>query len=170
MLFRSDRIAALFLRLGFRKLLEELDLPSRTSPVEERGERISREWKRAEGVDDLIATIGGLVPLRTAVAASEENGKDVAVAVRDRGVWILPESAVPALFLRAGGSGGTIYLYEGKTFLRRCRGIASDDEDPRLFDLQIAAHLLEAADEDIRFADGVFTIAGTRAARAARRP
>ncbi len=140
---QPDRIEALFLRLGFRKLLEELDLPSRTLPVEEGGGRITREWKRAEGVDDLIAAIGGLVPLRTAVAASEENGKDVAVAVRDRGIWILPESAVPDLFLRVGGAGGTIYLYEGKTFLRRCRGVASDAEDPRLFDLQIAAHLLD---------------------------
>ncbi len=140
---RPDRAAELFRRLGFRKLIEELDLPARDLPVPDAGERRVREWKRAEGIDDLNRDLKGGVALRVSFAAPSGDRAEVAVGVREGGTWILPESAVPDLVRRVGESGGSVYLYEGKRFLERYRTVSSAAGGPPLFDLQVAAHLLD---------------------------
>jgi carbon-monoxide dehydrogenase large subunit len=54
----------------------------------------------------------------------------------------------------AGSHSGRSMRHAGTTLFKASQEIIAKG-------LRIAAHLLEAADEDIRFADGVFTIAGT---------
>ena len=139
---QKEKIAGLFRQLGFRKLLEELDLAPPASPCADPGKRPPRERGRAERAGDLIAAIGGGAPSRAAVAPAGDQGEEIAVAVPGRGVWFLPDRAVPDLVRRVGEGGGTVYLFDGKAFLRRCRDIASPGMETALFDVQVAAYLL----------------------------
>ena len=139
---QQERISALFRQLGFRKLLEELDLAPPALPYADPGKRPPRERGRAERAGDLIAAIGGGAPSRVAVAPAGDKGEEIAVAVPGRGVWFLPDRAVPDLVRRVGEGGGTVYLFDGKAFLRRCRDVASPGKETALFDVQVAAYLL----------------------------
>jgi len=140
---QQEKIAALFRQLGFRKLLEELDLAPPASPCADPGKRPPRERGRAERAGDLIAAIGGGAPSRAAVAPAGDQGEEIAVAVPGRGVWFLPDRAVPDLVRRVGEGGGTVYLFDGKAFLRRFRDVASPGKETALFDVQVAAYLLD---------------------------
>ncbi|MGZ8459197.1 MAG: DNA polymerase I [Candidatus Deferrimicrobiaceae bacterium] len=137
-----EKAAALFRRLGFRKLLEDLDLKPAALPFAGPEKAPLRDRGRAEKAGDLFAAIGGEVPSRAAVAASGKTGGEIAVAVPGRGVWFLPDRAVPDFVRRVGEEGGTVYLYEGKAFLRRCGDFVPPVKEPSLFDLQVAAYLL----------------------------
>ena len=139
---QKEKIAGLFRQLGFRKLLEELDPAPPALPYADPGKRPPRERGRAERAGDLIAAIGGGAPSRAAVAPAGDKGGEIAVAVPGRGVWFLPDRAVPDLVRRVGEGGGTVYLFDGKAFLRRCRDIASPGMETALFDVQVAAYLL----------------------------
>ena len=139
---QKEKIAGLFRQLGFRKLLEELDPAPPALPYADPGKRPPRERGRAERAGDLIAAIGGGVPTRAAVAPAGDQREEIAVAVPGRGVWFLPDRAVPDLVRRVGEGGGTVYLFDGKAFLRRCRDIASPGMETALFDVQVAAYLL----------------------------
>ena len=46
---RQDKVAALFRKLGFRKLLEELDIPPAALPFSDSGKTRPREGIRTEG-------------------------------------------------------------------------------------------------------------------------
>ena len=140
---QQEKIAGLFRQLGFRKLLEELDPAPPALPYADPGKRPPRERGRAERAGDLIAAIGGGVPPRAAVAPAGDQGEEIAVAVPGRGVWFLPDRAVPDLVRRVGEGGGTVYLFDGKAFLRRFRDVASPGKETALFDVQVAAYLLD---------------------------
>jgi DNA polymerase-1 len=137
-----ERAAALFRRLGFRKLLEDLDLKPAPLPFAVPGKTPLRTGGRAEKAGDLFDAIRGEVPSRAAIAASGKTGEEIAVAVPGRGVWFLPDRAVPDFVRRVGEEGGTVYLYEGKAILRRCGDFIPPGKEPSLFDTQVAAHLL----------------------------
>jgi DNA polymerase-1 len=137
-----ERAAYLFRRLGFRKLLEDLDLEPSPLPFAESGARPPREERRAERAGELFSATADDVPFRVAIATSEDRGEEIAAAVPGRGIWILPEQAVPDLIRRAGETEGTVYLYDGKGFLRRTGDVISPGKEPAMFDLQVAAYLL----------------------------
>ena len=138
----TEKAAALFRRLGFRKLLEELDLSSAALPSPGTAPPASRPAKRAETAGDLIAAAGGDAPSRAAAAASEEKGGGITVSVPGRGVWSLPDPAVPEFVRRVAGSGGQLCLFDGKAFLRRFGDVPPVAGGTALFDLQVAAYLL----------------------------
>ena len=137
-----ERVPLLFRKLGFRKLLEELEVAPASLPFSDSGTRPLPEVRRAERAGDLIDAIGGRAPSRVGIAASGEKGEKIAVAVPASGVWLLPERAVPDLVRRIGESGGSVYLYEGKAFLRRHGDVSVSGGGKALFDLQVAAYLL----------------------------
>ncbi|HEU5360776.1 MAG TPA: DNA polymerase I [Candidatus Deferrimicrobiaceae bacterium] len=137
-----EKVAALFRRLGFRKLLEDLELPPAELPPPGPGKRPPREWTRGKGADDLIGAIGDIPPSRVGVAASGEEEGETAAAVPGRGIWFLPAPAASDLVRRVGESGGTVFLHDGKSFLRRHGDVSLPDEGGVLFDLQIGAYLL----------------------------
>jgi DNA polymerase-1 len=139
---QPERAAALFRRLGFRKLLEDLDLKPAPLPFAVSGKTSLQDGGRAEKAGDLIDAIGGKIPSRAAIAASGKTGEEIAVAVPGRGVWSLTDRAVPDFIRRVGEGGGTVYLYEGKAILRRFGDFDPPGKDLPLFDLQVAAHLL----------------------------
>ena len=139
---QAEKAAALFRRLGFRKLLEELDLASAPLPFPGAAPSVAPPAKRAETAEDLIAAVGGDTPSRAAVAASVEEGEGVAVSVSGQGIWSLPDPAVPEFVRRVVGSGGLLYLFDGKAFLRRFGDIVPPPGGAALFDVQVAAYLL----------------------------
>ena len=138
----ASRVAPLFRRLGFRKLLEELDLGKET-PSERNGDAPkSVAWKRAGSVEDLLRALGrGDVP-SAGLAYDGERETVAGIAVEGKGVYLLPADASARAARALSARGATIYLHDGKALYRRDAG-AGRGEDPRLFDTQVAGYLLE---------------------------
>ncbi|HSM00603.1 MAG TPA: DNA polymerase I [Candidatus Limnocylindria bacterium] len=139
---RQDRVAALFRKLGFRKLLEELDIPPAALPFSDSGKTRPREGIPTKGTGDLFRAIGSDASARVAVAASGEKGEEIAAAVTGRGIWLLPGHSVTELIRRIAEAGGSVYLFDGKAFLRDHGDVSSSGWEQALFDLQVAAYLL----------------------------
>jgi len=139
---RRDKVAALFRKLGFRKLLEELDIPPAALPFSDSGKTRPREGIRTEGAGDLFRAIGRDASVRVAVADSGEKGEKIAAAVAGQGIWLLPGHTVTELIRRIAEAGGSVYLYDGKAFLRDHGDVSSSGWEQALFDLQVAAYLL----------------------------
>jgi len=139
---RQDKVAALFRKLGFRKLLEELDIPPAALPFSDSGKTRPREGIRTKGAGDLFRAIGRDAPARVAVAASGEKGEPIAASVAGRGIWLLPAHSVTELIRRIAEAGGVVYLFDGKTFLRDYGDVSFSGWEQSLFDLQVAAYLL----------------------------
>ncbi|MGB3400615.1 MAG: DNA polymerase I, partial [Candidatus Deferrimicrobiaceae bacterium] len=139
---RQDRVAALFRKLGFRKLLEELDIPPAALPFSDSGKVRPREGIPTKGAGDLFRAIGRDASARVAVTASGETGEKIAVAVAGRGIWLLPGHSVTELIRRIAEAGGSVYLFDGKAFLREHGDVSSSGWEQSLFDLQVAAYLL----------------------------
>jgi DNA polymerase-1 len=137
-----ERVPLLFRKLGFRRLQEELTGTSASLPFSGSGTRSLPEVRRAETAGELIDAIGGSAPSRAGIAESGEKEEKIAVAVPASGVWLIPERVVPDLVRRIGESGGAVYLYDGKAFLRRHGDVSGSGGGKALFDLQIAAYLL----------------------------
>ncbi|MBP2676144.1 MAG: polA, partial [Deltaproteobacteria bacterium] len=136
----ASRIAPLFRRLGFRKLLEELDLPEGAAPREGAPAPKAVSWKRAASPEALLSALGGKEPLRGAgLAYDGERETCAAFAVEGRGVFALPPEAAAAAARALNGRGATVYLSDGKSLYRRDRGAG---EDLALFDVLVAGYLL----------------------------
>ncbi len=139
---RREKVAALFRRLGFRKLLEELDIPSAELPPAGPGNALPREGIRTGGAGDLFRAIDRGASVRVAVAAPGEKGADIAAAAAGLGIWILPGEDAAELIRRTAEAGGTVYCYDGKGFLRHHGDVFLSGREQVLFDLQVAAYLL----------------------------
>jgi len=138
----ASRIVPLFRRLGFRKLLEELDLGKEPPPERSREAPKGAAWKRSVSVD---AFLHGLGPADVASAGLAYDGVRetvVGIAVEGKGVHVLPAEASAPAARALSARGATIYLHDGKALYRRDAG-AGTGEDPRLFDTQVAGYLLE---------------------------
>jgi len=142
---RGDRIVPLFSRLGFRKLLEELEPHTAGSDRPEAVAAPPPAWGRADGVRDLMRRLGAGEKVRAGIAAGGDPDGEVAVAAGNRGTWILPSADFPELVRRIG-VGGRLFLFDAKRFLSRYDPAALPDGPSPLFDLLVAGHLL-APDE-----------------------
>ena len=138
----ASRVAPLFRRLGFRKLLEELDLGKETPPEREGDLPKSVAWKRADSVEAFLHALGHGNVASAGLAYDGDRETVVGIAVEGKGIHLLAadESARAARALSARGA--TIYLHDGKALYRRDAG-AGTGEDPRIFDTQVAGYLLE---------------------------
>jgi DNA polymerase I len=138
----ASRVAPLFRRLGFRKLLEELDLGKET-PREGKGDSPrGAAWRRAGSIDELLHALGPGDVASAGLAYEGERETVVGIAVEGKGVHILPAEASFRAARALSARGATIYLHDGKALYRRDAGTGTG-EDPRLFDTQVAGYLLE---------------------------
>ena len=138
----ASRIAPLFRRLGFRKLLEELDLGKETPPESKGDAPKSVAWKRAGSVEDFLRALGSGDVASAGLAYDGDRETVVGIAVEGKGVHLLPADASARAARALSARGATIYLHDGKALYRRDAG-AGTGEDPRLFDTQVAGYLLE---------------------------
>ena len=143
-----DRVSALFGKLGFRKLLDELRPHSGSlplGPVSPGPMAAPVPWTPLERASGLFDALAGRTPERAAIAWEGEAAGPAGVAVPGAGVWVLPYREAGALARGLWDRGTTVYLFDGKTFLKQA-GAAVPDEGVPLFDLRAAGYLL-APDE-----------------------
>jgi DNA polymerase-1 len=138
----ASRVVPLFRRLGFRKLLEELDLAKETPPESSRGVPKGVEWKRADSIEAFLHALGNAGIASVGLAYDGDRETVVGIAVEGKGVHLLPADASARAARALSARGATIYLHDGKSLYRRGAG-AGTGEDPRLFDTQVAGYLLE---------------------------
>ena len=138
----ASRVAPLFRRLGFRKLLEELDLGKETPPERNGDAPKSVAWKRAGSVEAFLHALGPGNVASAGLAYDGDPETVVGIAVEGKGVHLLPADASARVARALSARGATIYLHDGKALYRRDAG-AGTEEDPRLFDTQVAGYLLE---------------------------
>jgi len=138
----ASRVVPLFRRLGFRKLLEELDLGKETPPERKGDSAKSVAWKCAGSVEAFLRALGPGNVASAGLAYDGDRETVVGIAVEGKGVHLLPADASARAARALSARGATIYLHDGKALYRRDAG-AETGEDPRLFDTQVAGYLLE---------------------------
>jgi len=138
----ASRVAPLFRRLGFRKLLEELDFGEKTPPEREEDAPKGVAWKRADSVEGLLDALGPGDAAPAGLAYDGDRETVVGIAFEGKDVHLLPADASARAARALSARGATIYLHDGKALYRRDAG-AGTGEDPRLFDTQVAGYLLE---------------------------
>jgi len=138
----ASRVAPLFRRLGFRKLLEELDLGKEASREGKGDAPKGVAWKRAGSVEALLHALGPGDVAAAGLAYDGDRETVAGIAVEGKGVHVLPADASARAARALSARGATIYLHDGKALYRRDAG-AGAGEDPRLFDTQVAGYLLE---------------------------
>ncbi len=145
----ADRVAALFGKLGFRKLLDELRPQSGTLPAGPAAPGPAAgppaPWTPLERASELVAALAGGSERRAAIAWQGGGEAPVGVAVPGAGAWVLPSREAGAAARALWDRGATVYLADAKSFLKET-GVALPDEGVPLFDLRAAGYLL-APDE-----------------------
>jgi len=136
----GSRVVPLFRRLGFRKLLEELDLGKEPAPGKKGDVPKGAAWKRADSVEAFLLALGQGNMAAAGLAYDGDRGTVAGFAVEGRGIHLLPAEASARAARALSARGATIYLHDGKALYRRDAGTG---EDPRLFDTQVAGYLLE---------------------------
>ena len=138
----ASRIVPLFRRLGFRKLLEELDLGKEPPPERNGDAPKGAAWKRSGSVEAFLHALGPADVASAGLAYDGVRETVVGIAVEGKGVHVLPADTSAPAARALSARGATIYLHDGKALYRRDAG-AGAGEDPRLFDTQVAGYLLE---------------------------
>ena len=138
----ASRVVPLFRRLGFRKLLEELDLGKEAPPGRNRDVPKGVPWKRSGSVEAFLHALGPADIASAGLAYDGDRETVVGIAVEGKGVHLLPADASARAARALSARGATIYLHDGKALYRRDAGEGTG-EDPRLFDTQVAGYLLE---------------------------
>jgi len=138
----ASRVAPLFRRLGFRKLLEEMNLGKEPHPEKAGGAPGEVAWKHAASAEALLHALGPGTVAAAGLAYDVERETWAGIAVEGKGVHLLPADASADAARALSGRGATIYLHDGKSLYRRGAG-AGKGKDPRLFDTQVAGYLLD---------------------------
>ncbi|MDP2657359.1 MAG: DNA polymerase I, partial [Candidatus Deferrimicrobium sp.] len=136
----ASRVVPLFRRLGFRKLLEELDLGKETPPERKGDAPGNVAWKRAGSVEAFLHALGPGNVASAGLAYDGDRETVAGIAVEGKGIHLLPADASAGAARALSARGATVYLHDGKALYRRDAGAG---EDPRFFDTQVAGYLLE---------------------------
>jgi DNA polymerase-1 len=134
----AARVAPLFRRLGFRKLLEELDLPEAAPAGKGAGSAAPAAWKAADSAQKMLAALGSGPLHRAGLAYDGDRETCAAFAVEGHGVHVVPPGVAPEAARALNGRGAAVYLSDGKSLYRR----GAPQEDLDLFDVQVAGYLL----------------------------
>ena len=139
----TSRVAPLFHRLGFRKLIDELGLGQETLPMPGQAafsppRDIS--WRRADSSEVLLAALGKEKLCAAGMAYDGERSVWAAFAVEGHNTHVLPAEEAIAAVRALNGRGAKVYLADGKAFYRKR---SSAGEDMALFDILVAGHLLQ---------------------------
>ncbi|MCL1925685.1 MAG: DNA polymerase I [Syntrophorhabdaceae bacterium] len=138
-----SRVAPLFHRLGFRKLIEELGFGQGALPIPAQAALLPpREvsWKRVDSPEVLLAALGKGKPCATGMAYDGERSIWAAFAVEGYDTHVLPAEEAVAAARALNGCGVKVYLADGKALYRKD---SSSGEDMALFDILLAGHLLQ---------------------------
>ncbi|MCL5966699.1 MAG: DNA polymerase I [Deltaproteobacteria bacterium] len=143
----KDRVAALFRELGFRKLLDELDLAAEPRlPQAPAAPPKSPAWMELSGAKEIGRFLVGVPPARVAIALPEGEATPFAGLAAEEGkIAVFPAAEAGAAASAIARMGIALCVFDGKAFLRRTEAVDSR-YDVSLFDLQVAAYLL-APDE-----------------------
>jgi len=136
----ASRVAPLFRRLGFRKLLEELDIGREALPLSGARAPKAAAWTRADSPEGLLRALGGKRAGAAGLAYDGERETRVGIAVEGGGVHVLSAESAAGVARALSARGTTVYVYDGKSLYRR--GAMHGGEDLRLFDAQVAGYLL----------------------------
>ncbi|MBI5575098.1 MAG: DNA polymerase I [Deltaproteobacteria bacterium] len=136
----GGRVAHLFRKLGFRKLLEDLSLAAEPMlPLQGAAPSPKSAWRIIGKSADLFPgrADGGLE------SASIAPGKEgfCGVSARNAGTFVIPDAEVPGAVRRLGRLCPKTYIFDGKSLLRGF-GAPPGEVSPRMFDLQVAGYLL----------------------------
>ncbi|MCL2102623.1 MAG: DNA polymerase I [Syntrophorhabdaceae bacterium] len=142
----ASRVAPMFQRLGFRKLIAELgleqeSLPIFGSPASLPSGNIS--WKKADSPEGLFAALDKGKFGAAGMAFDGERGKWAAFAVEGHEAHVLPAEEAVYVVRELNRRGAKVYLADGKALYRRA---SSPGEDMELFDVLVAGHLLQPED------------------------
>jgi DNA polymerase I len=135
----AERVAALFRKLGFRRLLDELGLeatpPGKAAPA-------SLVWTRFESAADLFPALG-VRRLARAAMVLPEGGEPAlcGVSADGFGTAVFPAADAARVVRFLSEREVMLYGYDGKSFLRALGGEIEQDAVP-LFDTQVAGYLL----------------------------
>jgi DNA polymerase-1 len=136
----AARVAPLFRRLGFRKLLEELELPEEASSPEGSPGAAPAAWKPAGSAEALLSAPACRSPRAAGLAFDGEKGTHAGFAFPGDGVFVLPSDEAAGAARALCSRGATLYLADGKSLYRRG---AAGKVDLLLFDILVAGYLLE---------------------------
>ncbi|MGE5663637.1 MAG: DNA polymerase I [Deltaproteobacteria bacterium] len=147
----ADRAAALFGRLGFRKLLDELRPQSGSLPLAAGGAATETpaapavDHARLEGAAALFAALGSGAVGRAAIDWRGGAEGPAGVSVPGAGTWVIPSGEAGEAARGFWQRGATVYVVDGKSFLKGSRAAPPEAGFP-LFDVRAAGYLL-APDE-----------------------
>ena len=138
----ASRVAPLFHRLGFRKLLEEMGL-GKEAGSGKKGEKAKEpQYRRAGTAAEFLGMLGPGKISGAGLAYDGERETVAGIAVEGKGVHLLPADASAEAVTGLVGKGATVYLHDGKALCRR-GAMAGKGEAPRFFDTQVAGYLLD---------------------------
>ncbi len=146
----ADRASALFRKLGFRKLLDELQPQTGSLPLGAAGAGAapaarSVPWTSVPRATGLFPALEGRAAGRAAIAWHGGPESPAGVSVPGAGVWVLPGGEAGAAARGLWVRGTTVYVADAKSFLKGT-GARPPEEGLPLFDVRAAGYLL-APDE-----------------------
>ena len=141
---QAERVASLFGKLGFRKLLEELGLDAQPAlPISGPSKSPTGKWTRISAPAELFPDAGGKSLPDASLAAGGKGW--LGVAAKERGTFVLPEASGAETLRRLATLCERIHIFDGKSVLRLHGGPPAATPLP-LFDLQVAGYLLAPDD------------------------
>lgn len=154
---QAARIAPLFRKLGFLKLLADLDLsgdeamplfaggghsPDRPAPVDAPR---APEWRHAADAEALAALVGPAVASRAGLHPGDGAGAPAALSLPGGETFIFPAAEVAGVVGKFRQAGGRLYVFDAKRLCRMVPDVADADPFP-LVDLLVAGYLLSPDD------------------------
>jgi len=133
----ASRVGPLFRRLGFRKLIEELDLPEAAPEGAPAGNAAA--WRRVDSPEALLRALGKGPVRRAGLSYDGDRETCAAFAVTGRETVVVPPEDAPACAQALNARGAAVYLFDAKALYRRGKALR---EDLDLFDVQVAGYLL----------------------------
>jgi DNA polymerase I len=136
----AEQVAAMFRKLGFRRLLDELGLEA--APSGKAAPAAPPAFTRFVRTDDLLPALGHRRFARAAVALPESGEPSLCgVSADGFGTAVFPAEDAARVVRFLSEREVTLYGYDGKSFLRALGGDIDRDAIP-LFDTQVAGYLL----------------------------
>lgn len=147
------RATPLFRKLGFRKLVDDLEIEQRNAmPLFRPGGSGGAEaaapkspeavsWRAIDSAKALASALGSSFPKRAGLHPGDGTGAAAALAILDGETFLFPPEEVDAVVSRFLEHGGRLYVFDGKRLLRLRPGLSALDTLP-LIDLLVAGYLL----------------------------
>ncbi len=151
---RAERLAPLFGRLGFRKLLDDLELEKTGDmPLFAKGDQPTEgavqaapaprdtPYREVADANAMALALGEPFPPRAGLYPGDGTGATAALGLPGGETFLFPASGVPAIVDLFRRNGSRLYVFDAKRLLRMAPQLAEAD-DTGLIDLLVAGYLL----------------------------